>query len=134
MSSQFYNKVLLIAAVFGLVGVITGAFGAHFLKSRIEPTSLDALKTGVLYLFVHTAVILYCTWLGTSNPASRIIKSSATLFIIGILCFSGSLFIISTASLTGFPARYIGPVTPLGGLCFVAGWALLFWYALRQKA
>jgi uncharacterized membrane protein YgdD (TMEM256/DUF423 family) len=133
MKRTFFTTLISIAAIFGMIGVSFGAFGAHFLKSRLDVTALDALKTGVLYLFIHVLATLVVTILSLSHPASRLIRSAGVLFLLGVFLFSGSLFIISTSDLTGFPARYVGFITPLGGLCFICGWVALLLFALSGR-
>ena|SRR5688572_4663195 len=134
MNYTFYNRLLIIAGFLGVVGVVTGAFGAHFLKERIDIIHMNALKTGVLYLFIHTLGLVGVSILGKGDPDSRILKSVALTFVTGILLFSGSLFLIATQSLTSFPARYIGFLTPMGGLCFIAGWVLMMVYGFSKKS
>lgn len=133
MKSTFYSKLIAIAATFGIIGVSFGAFGAHVLKSRLDVTSLEALKTGVLYLFIHVLATLGMALLSLSHPSSRLIRSAGVFFLVGIFLFSGSLFIISTSSLTGFPVSYIGFLTPLGGLCFICGWVALVLFAISGR-
>ncbi len=125
MNNPFYNRLLAVASFLGALGVIAGAFGAHFLKSRLEVKDLETLKTAVLYLFVHVLVSLFiCSIARSANP-SRWLKIAGISFIIGIIFFSGSLFIIGTASLTQFPVSMIGIITPIGGLFFICGWIAL---------
>src|SRR5688572_9559280 len=125
MNDQFYNRLLAVASLIGLIGVSIGAFGAHFLKSRLEVTDLDVLRTGVLYLFIHILATFIVAMIGRVNLNSRLLKSAALSFIIGVILFSGSLFIISTRSLTGLSTGFIGPITPIGGLGFIGGWLML---------
>lgn len=129
----FYKRVLAITALLGMTGVIIGAFGAHFLKSRIDALSNEVLRTGVLYLFIHSLVLLVIVLLSRWDDSSRILKGGALSFLAGIILFSGSLFVIATQSLTGLDIGYFGIVTPIGGLCFVTGWLLLFSYALSKR-
>lgn len=125
MNDSFFNRLQSIAATLGAVGVIFGAFGAHFLKSRLDVSNLETIKTGVLYLFIHTLATLFVCSRSKQYPDSRQLRISGIAFVTGILMFSGSLFIIGTASLTGFPVSSIGFITPLGGLSFILGWLFL---------
>lgn len=109
----------------GAIGVIFGAFGAHFLKSRLDVGNIETIKTGVLYLFIHTLATLFVCVRAKQLPGSRQLRIAGLAFVIGMVMFSGSLFIIGTASLTGFPVSTIGFITPLGGLCFILGWIFL---------
>lgn len=125
MNDSFFNRLQSIAATLGAVGVIFGAFGAHYLKSRLDVSQLETIKTGVLYLFIHTLATLFVCSRSKQYPDSRQLRIAGIAFVTGILMFSGSLFIIGTASLTGFPVSSIGFITPLGGLSFILGWLFL---------
>lgn len=119
ISSQAWIQ---LAGVLGALGVALGAFGAHALKARLTPEQLSAWETGVLYHLLHTAVLLM---LGLYAAATqRPVTPAAPLFTAGILLFSGSLYALAL----GGP-RLFGPVTPMGGLCFIAGWVALLWLA-----
>lgn len=133
MRNEFYNRVLALAAILGLLGVVFGAFGAHFLKTKLEPSSLEIIKTGVLYLFIHVLACLFVVIMASKDEVSRILKSSGILFLAGILLFSGSLFLIGTQSLTGLNVSFIGILTPLGGICFISGWLMLTLYAFSNR-
>ena len=133
MRNYFYSRLLSIASIFGIIGVSFGAFAAHFLKSRIAAGDLDVLKTGVLYLFIHTLAILAVVLLGREDKESRLLKSSGLLFLTGVILFSGSLFLLSTQSLSGINLSYFGIVTPVGGLCFIIGWILLLLYSFSNR-
>ena len=133
MNSSFYTRLLGIASFLGALGVIFGAFGAHFLKSRLAASDLDTIHTGDLYLFIHVTTILFVVLLGRNDTNSRILRSSGIFFISGIILFSGSLFSIATQGLTGLNGSYIGVLTPIGGLCFITGWITLFIYAFSKR-
>ena len=125
MNNNFYNRLMTIASILGALGVMTGAFGAHFLKSRLEANDLATIKTGVLYLFVHVLVTLIVCVIAKTGAPTKWLRLAGVSFILGIIMFSGSLFIIGTASLTGFPVSTIGIITPIGGLFFITGWIAL---------
>lgn len=108
------------------LGVVLGAFGAHGLKSRVEPELLSVFETGVRYHIYH-ALALLAVGLAASRWTSPLFGASGWLFVGGILIFSGSLYLMT---FTG--ARWLGAVTPVGGLAFIAGWALLAVAALRH--
>ena len=111
-----------IASVLGAAGVALGAFGAHALKARLTPEQLHTWDTAVLYHLLHAVVLLA---LGLYAAATdRPIQPAAALFAAGIVLFSGSLYGLAL----GAP-RWLGPVTPLGGLCFIGGWIALLWLA-----
>ncbi len=112
------------AALCGL-GVLLGAFGAHGLRARVSPEMLAVFETGVRYHLIHGLAILAVAW-AASRWTSALITVAGWLFVAGILIFSGSLYILS---ITG--ARWLGAVTPIGGLCFTIGWLVLAVGAMR---
>lgn len=101
------------------LAVILGAFGAHALKSKIEPDLLQVYKTGVEYHFYHALGLLLVGIIALNMP-SGLINWSALLLFAGIVLFSGSLYLLA---ITGI--KWLGAITPLGGLSFIAGWILL---------
>jgi uncharacterized membrane protein YgdD (TMEM256/DUF423 family) len=110
---------LMLAAFFGFTGVGLGAFAAHGLKSRLTPEYLTIFHTGVTYQLVHTLALLGVALLTTQIPG-RLLTWAGASFAIGILLFSGSLYLLT---LTGISK--LGIVTPFGGLAFLAGWLCL---------
>lgn len=126
------KRIILTAAFLGMIAVVLGAFGAHGLAGRINDQSLDNWHTAVNYQFYHTLALLF---LATFSRAKNIlINLSYIAFTVGILFFSGSLYLLSTRELTGISATHIlGPITPLGGLAFVLGWASLFLATLKGR-
>jgi uncharacterized membrane protein YgdD (TMEM256/DUF423 family) len=111
-------KWILCAAILGASAIAAGAFGAHGLRDRLEPQQLAAWSTAAHYQLLHSAVILA---LGLFEVASeRSVRAPAFLFTAGVLLFSGSIYLLTAA---GF--RFLGPVTPLGGLTLIAAWLSL---------
>lgn len=119
---------LFIASAFGMTAVILGAFGAHRLAEVLSPEHLHSWQTGVQYQFYHTFAIFIAAILGRHVNKKKI-RLAIWFFIAGVLLFSGSLYLLSTADLLGIPdfRGVLGPITPIGGLCFIAGWAFLFY-------
>lgn len=111
---------LLIAALNGFLAVALGAFGAHGLKQRLSPDLLAVFQTGVQYHFYHTLALLLVAALMLHWPQNTTLRWSALLFCIGMLIFSGSLYVLS---ITG--VRWLGAITPIGGAAFLAGWIAL---------
>lgn len=109
----------VIGAALGFIGVAAGAFGAHALKDGLAPAMMAVFETATRYQLVH-AVVLVVTAFALERRASRAFAAACTLFTIGIVLFSGSLYALS---LVGPPLW--GVVTPFGGLCFLAGWVCL---------
>ncbi len=114
-----YNIWIKIASIVMFIGVSLGAFGAHALKDKLSEYYLDVYKTGILYHFIHGLALFIIAWL-VHNQNSQA-NLSGFFFIAGIILFSGSLYILS---ITGI--KWLGAITPLGGICFLVGWALLF--------
>ena len=111
---------ITLASLSGMLAVILGAFGAHALKGKLDAYALGIYETAVQYHFYHSFALLAVGILALSQPHAALLKSSGWLFLLGILVFSGSLYLLS---MTG--ARWLGAVTPLGGLAFIAGWGCL---------
>lgn len=111
-----------IAAVYGALAVIAGAFGAHGLRERVAPDQLAAWNTAAEYQLVHSAVLLGLALYGSSSGKS--VDLPAWLFAGGVLLFSGSIY-----ALVLTPVRWLGPITPLGGLLMIAAWFSLLWSA-----
>lgn len=120
-------NVTAVGAFFGLVGVILGAFGAHGLSARgLSPDQLSSWQTAVQYLLIH-AVALLAIGFGIRVTASPWFEWSAIAWTIGVCLFSGSIFML----VLGGP-RWMGPVTPVGGIALILGWLLLIVGALRD--
>ena len=109
----------LAGALSAFVAVAAGAFGAHALRSRLAPDLLAVFETAARYQMYHALALLAVAWAATRWPGVPI-HAAGWLFIGGTLLFSGSLYLLA---LTG--VRWLGAVTPLGGLLFLAGWAAL---------
>mgnify|MGYP000302890048 FL=1 len=115
------GKTILMTASFLLaLAVALGAFGAHGLKSQLSTDMLQTYKTGVDYHFYHALGLLLIGILAVSFP-SELMKWSAILLTAGIILFSGSLYLLAVSGI-----KWLGAITPIGGLSFIAGWVLLF--------
>ncbi len=114
-----------LGSVSALLAVALGAFAAHGLKARLAPDLLAVFETGVRYQMYHALALLAAAWAVGKWPGN-LASAGGWLFVAGTLLFSGSLYALSL----GGP-RWLGPVTPLGGLAFLAGWACLAWAALK---
>jgi uncharacterized membrane protein YgdD (TMEM256/DUF423 family) len=118
------RKIVVAGAAFGMLSVIAGAFGAHALKDQLSMTDMLNFETAVRYQAVHALalVALGALW-QKLNP--RWARWSFHAFWLGIVLFSGSLFLLSLRELTGWTLSWIWPTTPAGGLLMVVGWILL---------
>ena len=125
--------ILKIAFIFaglaGAIGVVLGAFGAHALRGSIEPRLMETFQTAVQYQLIHALALLMVSltmgWLGQSLS----FEISAYAFMAGVILFSGSLY-----GLVFTDMKWLGPVTPLGGLCLIVGWLALLVGGFRQIA
>tara|TARA_B110000240_G_scaffold72621_2_gene82622 strand:+ start:493 stop:864 length:372 start_codon:yes stop_codon:yes gene_type:complete len=119
-------KILLsIAACSAMLSVILGAFAAHGLKTKLSETLLNTFQTGVQYQMYHSLAIMLLIILYRQMPQSLLLYS-AGFMIAGIVLFSGSLYMLAITQI-----KWFGPITPLGGVCFTIGWALLIAAALK---
>jgi uncharacterized membrane protein YgdD (TMEM256/DUF423 family) len=115
----------LIGSLLALLAVVFGAFGAHALRARLSPGDLAIFETGVRYQMYHALALFAVAW-AVSRWPSGATTAAGWLFVVGVLVFSGSLYVLV---LTG--QRWLGAVTPLGGLALVCGWACLGWAIYR---
>jgi uncharacterized membrane protein YgdD (TMEM256/DUF423 family) len=120
------SLLLALGAVSGAISVMLGAFGAHGLKARLSADALSAFQTAVQYQMMHSlALIAVGLWL-VRHPDDMLSRYAAVAFCFGILFFSGSLY-----GLTLGGPRWLGPVTPIGGTLFIAGWLLFAVAAIK---
>jgi len=115
---------LLIGALAALIGVGFGAFGAHGLRERLSPEMLAVFETGVRYQMYHAFAILIVA-LALARLDAPLVRAAGWSFTAGIVLFSGSLY---TMALTGVTT--LGAITPIGGVAFLIGWALLVWVGI----
>jgi uncharacterized membrane protein YgdD (TMEM256/DUF423 family) len=108
-----------IASVLMFLGVALGAFGAHALRAKLNEYSLDVYKTAVLYHFIHALGLFVVAWLSTISSDPKI-NLAGIFMLVGIILFSGSLYVLSVTGI-----KWLGAITPLGGLSFLAAWALV---------
>lgn len=116
------NKYITIAGYLGALTVALGAFGAHALKAKLSPEAMEIFETGVKYQFIHVLALLAAGILYRQQQTKNLVWA-ARLFVAGIILFSGSLYALSVIITNGSDnLRWVGAVTPLGGLSFIAGW------------
>ena len=115
------QQLIILAAIFGALGVGIGAFGAHGLAARLEANGrMDTFRTATLYHLIHVLAILGAAWVSTQFDSQYAIYAGYA-FVVGILLFSGSLYVLAL-----WPGmRWLGPVTPVGGVLMIGGWATL---------
>ena len=118
------DRILIATgAISAFIGVGLGAFGAHGLRKRLSPDMLAVFEIGVRYQLVH-ALALLASGAAASRLSAGALSSAGVLFVVGTLVFSGSLYVLALSG-----RKWLGAVTPLGGLALLAGWACLAWAA-----
>lgn len=122
MSRMFFT----LGCVFGFLAIALGAFGAHALKQRLPADLLDVFEVGVRYQMYHALALLAVAWAATQWPGTGV-SVAGWLFVAGIVIFSGSLYVLALSGV-----RWLGAVTPLGGLAFLAGWVYLAWHVWKS--
>ena len=110
---------IILGSLLAALSVLVGAFGAHGLKSRVSPNDLEIFETGVRYQMYHALGLILIGFIGF-HFRQDILTTPAYLLLTGTFIFSGSLYILVLTNI-----RWFGAVTPIGGLCFIAGWILL---------
>ncbi|NNE28248.1 MAG: DUF423 domain-containing protein [Saprospiraceae bacterium] len=119
------NRKLIIrlGAILLLLGVVLGAFASHGLKAQLSTEQLTSFQTGVRYQFIHGIALL---WLGIVSEkliSTKWVSRAAWAFLVGTIFFSGSIYLLTTRSITGLEAGAIlGPTTPIGGILYILGW------------
>jgi uncharacterized membrane protein YgdD (TMEM256/DUF423 family) len=120
---------LSLAAASGFLAVALGAFGAHALRGYLDTRAEAIFETAVLYHFVHTLVLLMVAVLCRGPAPGRTLQGAGVAFTLGIALFSGSLYLLA---ITG--SRWLGIITPFGGVSFLVGWLLLLTWSLRGES
>lgn len=134
------RKILITAALMGALAVIIGAWAAHGIQNFIPDADLlklkkiESFKTGVRYQFYHTFLLLFLALIPNQYWHKRL-NIVYALTVLGTLLFSGSIYLLSLKTQLGMAsaAKVLGPITPIGGLTLIIGWAILFVYALKLK-
>lgn len=111
---------LVTGAVLALLAVAAGAFGAHGLRTLVSSRSLEVFQTGVSYQMTHSLALILVAILAGLGAPRQWLAAATGFFLAGILMFSGSLYLLVLTDM-----RWLGPVTPIGGVCFMIGWALM---------
>ena len=121
------RPALVLGALFALLAVMAGAFGAHGLRGVIDERGLEVFQTAVTYQVYHSLALILVAILPVAGLSRRLLGIAAGFFVAGILLFSGSLYLLV---LTGL--RWMGPVTPVGGIGFMVGWILVLMSGFRR--
>ena len=125
--------ILSFATLFGMTAVMFGALGAHWLKTKLGASQLHSFETGVKYQMYH-AIALLALGLVYNQYVSKTYNIAAWLMIVGTISFSFSIYMLSTRGISGLSGiKFLGPVTPLGGLLLIAAWVLLLFSFLKRS-
>lgn len=126
------KRIIITASLFGILAVILGAFGAHGLRGKVDVDQLQTWETAVQYHFYHVLALLFLSTF--SRFKCRLINFSYWSFTVGIILFSGSLYVLAAKDILNITqTSFIGPVTPIGGLFFIIGWTTLLLATIRNK-
>ncbi len=130
--NKFDKKILIISSLLGALTVIIGAFGAHGLKQLADAESIASFETGVRYQMYHVIVLLVVGFIPymTENGKKWVFR----FFLMGIVLFSGSIYLLALRDVLPVPSKVLGPITPLGGLAFIAGWLRLAYDFRKLKS
>jgi uncharacterized membrane protein YgdD (TMEM256/DUF423 family) len=112
-------------AIAAFIGVALGAFGAHSLRTKLTPDMLNIFEVGVRYQMYHALGLIAVAWAITRWPEANL-NAAGWAFIVGIVIFSGSLYLLTLTD-----TRWLGAITPIGGIAFLIGWAILVWSVAR---
>nr|WP_298006160.1 DUF423 domain-containing protein [uncultured Flavobacterium sp.] len=126
------KKLVTLAAFFGLVAIILGAFGAHGLKKVLTAEQLVSFETGVRYQMYHALFLLLISQLNVLTDKHK--RTIGILTTIGVFLFSGSIFLLSTQGLSGIDFKFLGPITPVGGVFLILSWFFTAFYSMKQKS
>ncbi|QJC53147.1 DUF423 domain-containing protein [Paenibacillus albicereus] len=123
-----FPRYLAFGALYALVGVALGAFGAHGLEDHVEPDRLEIFETGVRYQMYHAIGLILLAFAASMLGDRKPLRLAGRLMQAGIWIFSGSLYVLVLSGVT-----WLGAITPIGGVCFIAAWGIAAWSAWRAR-
>ncbi|NDP28812.1 MAG: DUF423 domain-containing protein [Flavobacterium sp.] len=126
------KKIISTGAIFGMLAIILGAFGAHALKKVLSLEELSTFETGVKYQMYHALFLVLIGTMKELSPKAK--KTIYYLVVFGIIFFSGSIYLLATNSLNSFDFKVIGFITPLGGLLLILAWGVLVVNFLKKNS
>ena len=125
------RKIISTGILLGLTAIILGAFGAHALKKELSTEQLAAFEIAVKYQMYHAFFLLF---LGSTDHITNKVKKKVFLFVIsGVFLFSGSIFLLSTKTISGIDIKLIGAITPVGGAFLIIAWSMGLWSVWKSK-
>ncbi|SEF45946.1 DUF423 domain-containing protein [Flavobacterium urumqiense] len=125
------KKIISTGAMFGMLAIILGAFGAHALKKVLSLEQLSTFETGVRYQMYQALFLLFVGLMTDLSQKTK--KTIYYLVLFGVILFSGSIYLLATNTLTSFDFKVIGFVTPIGGLLLILAWGVLLFHILKKK-
>jgi len=125
------RNILFAGTVLGFFSIVFGAFGAHALKAYLDESQLVSFETAVRYQMYHALLLIFVGQMTHLTEKAK--KVILYLVIFGVLFFSGSIYLLTTKSLTGVDFKFLGPVTPIGGLLLLGAWTVLFLNIIKRK-
>jgi uncharacterized membrane protein YgdD (TMEM256/DUF423 family) len=128
---NFNKNIVATAAILGAITIAIGAFGAHGLKQMIDAKAITTFETGVRYQMYHVFALLIVGFASALSTSTQ--KWVFRFFVMGVICFSGSIYLLSLNELLPFNAKSIGFITPIGGLFFIIGWLRLAYGVIVNK-
>lgn len=127
------KRFLLIGLLLLVTGIILGALAAHALKAHLTANQLESFKTGVFYQLLH-ALLFISFGLHTASETQKLNITLGLYFtLVGVLLFSLSIYFLNLQNLLGLSLRWLGPITPVGGLLMIAGWTVVFWKFFKAE-
>ncbi|MGO4773439.1 DUF423 domain-containing protein [Flavobacterium sp. W22_SRS_FK3] len=126
------RKIIITAAVFGMLAIILGAFGAHALKAILTPEQLTSFETGVRYQMYHAFFLFFVA--SRNELPLKVQKVIYNLVLAGVLFFSGSIYLLTTKNVTSIDFKIIGFVTPIGGLLLIFAWLVVLVTFFKKKS
>ena len=130
---QVMKNYLIIGVILMLTGVLLGAFGAHSLKEVISEEKLISFETGVRYQMIHGIAFLLLVGLNKALEGFQVKNSTLFLMTLGVLLFSGSIYLLALQEVFGVGLTFLWPITPLGGLMIIVSWGLVLYSVIRWK-
>jgi uncharacterized membrane protein YgdD (TMEM256/DUF423 family) len=125
------NSRLRMAAILGMIAVILGALGSHALKERLGADALASFEVGVRYQMIHALMILAIE--GNSQLSEQSKRIVSRFVLIGVIAFSGSIYLLSTREITCLEVSFLGPITPIGGLFLISAWGYLIFKSVTYS-
>ena len=126
------KKFLITGSVFMLIAVVLGAMAAHALKNYLSTEQINSFETGVRYLVYHGLALLILSQVQAVTTGGGM--PIFWLFTIGVILFSGSIFLLATSGITSLNFKFLGPVTPIGGLLLISGWVFVIVKIVRYNS